>query len=69
MITLTDCGHDGLGHDQLEINEAMIVSVSVDPVRPGEQKTVVTMTGGIWYLVRESVEQVNELIAIAKSGS
>lgn len=67
MIVLTDCGHVGLNRDPIEINEAMIISVESDPARPGENKSVVELTGGVWYLVAESVERVEELIAEAKA--
>jgi hypothetical protein len=67
MIRLTNAGTGaGAGGEPLDIDEAQIVSVTVDPVRPGSQLTVVTTQFGIWYLVRESVEQVEQMIASAK---
>jgi uncharacterized protein YlzI (FlbEa/FlbD family) len=65
MIQLTDLGHLGLGNDPLDLDETQVSSVSVDPVE--SDRTVVTMQNGTWFLVSESVEEVNNLISAAKS--
>ena len=67
MINLTNAGTGaGAGGEALEIDPTQIVSVTVDPARPGSTLTVVTTQFGIWYLVRESVPEVMRLIAEAK---
>lgn len=65
MIRLTDCGTTGLNSDPVDLDETEISSLSADPVRPGADKTVVTMKNGTWFLVRESPDAIKELMAQA----
>jgi uncharacterized protein YlzI (FlbEa/FlbD family) len=69
MITLTDCGTTGLQSTPVEIDETQIASIAADPVRPDEPKLVVTLTNGQWYLVSESLSQIDTLILEAKGRS
>lgn len=67
MIRLTNAG-TGAGADgtPLDLDETQIASVSMDP---GIHRTIVTTAYGLWYAVRESVEQVEQLIAEAKENA
>jgi len=62
IVELVDCGTDGLGNNPLEIESTDVVSVSVDPARPDEPKSVVTMNNGTWFLVQGSVDEVKAKI-------
>jgi uncharacterized protein YlzI (FlbEa/FlbD family) len=61
MIQLTNL-ETGAGTDgtPLEVDEKSISSLSADPVEAS--RTVVTMMNGTWFLVSESVEEIEVLI-------
>jgi uncharacterized protein YlzI (FlbEa/FlbD family) len=64
MIRLTDLGTSGAGNGEpLDIDEKQISSLEADPVEAS--RTVVTMDSGTWFLVAESVSQIETLIAAA----
>jgi hypothetical protein len=67
MIRLTNAGIGaGLDSSPLDVDETQIVSVTPSQAQSESELTVVTLQGGTWYLVRESVAQVEQLIAEAK---
>jgi uncharacterized protein YlzI (FlbEa/FlbD family) len=66
VITLTNLGVGAGPTTPVEINESQISSIAVDPNE--HTRTVVTLMNGTWFLVAESEDQINALIAEAKSG-
>lgn len=64
MIRLTDLGTTGTENNPLDIDENDIVSIAVDPVE--DDRTVVTLNDGVYYLVSESIEEIEMLIAANK---
>jgi hypothetical protein len=65
-ITLTNCGQEGLDHSPVEIDPDDIASIATDPAIPDSGKTVVTLSNGVWYLVRENASQIDVLTQEAK---
>ena len=61
-VILTDCGTSGLGMDLIEIDSDKVASVSVDPARPDEPKSVVTLDNGEWFLVLGTFQEVRRQI-------
>ena len=66
MIRLTNIGI-GAGTDStpLDVDEAEISSLAADPVE--ESRTVVTMSNGVFFVVSESVDEIENLISVAKN--
>jgi hypothetical protein len=55
----------GAGADStpLDVDEQAISSLAADPVE--ESRTVVTMNNGTWFLVSESIPEIENLIEMA----
>jgi hypothetical protein len=60
MINLIDLGTSGVNRRPLAIDEKQIISLSADPVETS--RTVVTLFGGAWFLVEESISEIETLI-------
>lgn len=60
MIELHDLGQSGVNDTPLAIDEKYIVSLSADPVEAS--RTVVTLASGVWFLVSESVAEIEAMI-------
>ena len=63
MIRLTDLGATGTESDPLDVDETQIESLALDPVQ--SDRVVVTMKSGNWFLVSESVKEIERLIQSA----
>jgi uncharacterized protein YlzI (FlbEa/FlbD family) len=63
MINLTDLGTIGVNRRSLAVDPKQIVSLSADPVEAN--RTVVTLLNGTWFLVAESISEINSLIETA----
>jgi len=67
MINLTDLGTNGITRRPLAVDEKQIVSLSADPVEA--ERTVVTLFGGQWFLVAETISEIESLIETARANA
>ena len=66
MIRLTNLGIGAGTHSTpLDVDEVGISSLAADPVE--HSRTVVTMNNGTWYIVAETVPEIEALIEQAKN--